>query len=404
MTRPARIALTALRIAIGWHFLYEGLWKVDSDCGVNSYATSWYTLQSSVASLRNDTQAMPLEPALARTDVWYDDLVKTFKGRNTALADDQKARLADLRDKVKLAVAGRGEEPVNFDWAYVRDEVLRVAAQQSGERFTSLPFLQESAGPFRRVFRGLVRDIDGFDRLTLASAHAAIDERYAAILKHYASAGHPFTGEQQRRLAVIRDTLKREIAITMDGAAFQAQLADYRLMRARVAEDPARTTAPFSAERLAADRTKLDGIAAELLGIANEPLVEMAVQAQTIATADQLSAGPVPRPGDPTGWIDFLIKYGLIAIGSCLMLGLVTPVAACAAAAQLAVFYLASPPWPNLPAAAMGGHYLFVDRNLIEMVAALAVATTGWNKWCRRRLPAHVEESHDLERATTASR
>jgi uncharacterized membrane protein YphA (DoxX/SURF4 family) len=75
------------------------------------------------------------------------------------------------------------------------------------------------------------------------------------------------------------------------------------------------------------------------------------------------------------------VKWGLTAIGLCLLLGLFTPVAALAAAAQLAMFYFASPPWPGLPAALMGGHYLYVDRNLIELVAVLVVAAVPAGQW-----------------------
>jgi len=70
----------------------------------------------------------------------------------------------------------------------------------------------------------------------------------------------------------------------------------------------------------------------------------------------------------------------LIVIGGLLMLGLFTPVAAVAAAAQLAMFYFASPPWPGMPAASMAGHYLYVDRNLIELVAVLAVGAASWRR------------------------
>ena len=287
--------MTLLRIAVGWHFLYEGLWKIDSDKGAASYATSWYTLQSSVGRLGCDLEGMDLPPALARADAWYDEVVRAFKARNNPLADDQKARLADLRDKVKLAAAARGEEIVNA-------------------------------------------------------------------------------------------------------------------MRQRVAADASCTTAPFSEERLAADRKSLDAIAGELLALIGEPLVELAVQAQSIATVEQLGAGPVTRPGEPAGWIDAVMEWGLVAIGAGLLLGLFTPIAALAAAGQLAMFYMASPPWPGLPAATLGGHYLFVDRNLIELVAALAFAATGTGKWAGldglvpRLRARHVEVCDDTERATTASR
>ena len=132
MNRWTKVFLTALRIAVGWHFLYEGLWKVDSETGATSYATSWYTLQSSVGRLRDYYESNSrggLDADLARADLWYDEIVKSFKARNKPLADDQKARLALLRDKVKLAAAGRQSPVVDFDWAFVRDETLKLAAR-----------------------------------------------------------------------------------------------------------------------------------------------------------------------------------------------------------------------------------------------------------------------------------
>lgn len=384
--------LVALRIVIGWHFLYEGLWKIDSDTGSTSYTTSWYVLQSSVDRLRADFDHLPaggLErgPALERIDAWYDEVVSGFSARGKSLSDEQKARLTNLCDQVKIAAidAARRNRPggtvVNFDWIYVRDETLKIVAEPEGERFTSLSYLEGATGPFRSLYRGLVPDVDGVKRLTVPAAQAAIDGRYQVILKHYSSAGHAFTPEQRKKLAEARDALKTSIAATLNDPAFQTRLADYKLMQKRVSSDPSRTNAPFTTERLAEDRGKLDVIAGELLRFVDEPLTELSLHAERLATEEQLRAGPLPRPGDESGWIDHVIKFLLIAIGICLLLGLFTPVAAVAAAAQLAVFYFASPPWPGLPAATLGGQYLYVDRNLIEMVAACVIATTATGRW-----------------------
>ena len=213
MNRWSKVFLVALRLAVGWHFLYEGLWKIDSDTGATVYTTSWYPLQSSVSRLRDyfeSTSEVKIQPATARIDAWYDEIVKAFKGRNLALAEDQKARLADLRDKIKLAAADaaqgaiRPNEVVNFDWIYVRNAVLQTPAAPEAERFTALPFLQQSAGPFRPAFRALVRDIDGFERLTAASAQAALDQRCAGnrapLPVHSGTAGapRPVPGRAQR--------------------------------------------------------------------------------------------------------------------------------------------------------------------------------------------------------------
>jgi uncharacterized membrane protein YphA (DoxX/SURF4 family) len=48
-----KAALIALRIAIGWHFLYEGLWKIGSDNGATSYATARFAVQANTARLRD---------------------------------------------------------------------------------------------------------------------------------------------------------------------------------------------------------------------------------------------------------------------------------------------------------------------------------------------------------------
>jgi uncharacterized membrane protein YphA (DoxX/SURF4 family) len=379
MNPSTRLCLIALRIAIGWHFLYEGIYKVDSNTGAVSNLTSHYALQASTARLRDAFQKAPpgsldRETALARADQWHDEIVRAFAAQK-ALGEDQKARLAALRDQVKLnaIAASRGEIPpedvVNFDWTYVHAETLKVPPPAQAERFTSLAYLQSSAGPARGLFRALVPDIDGLERLTVASAHSRLDRRYDEILAHYADAGLPFSPEQQTKLAKARDAVKSSLAATISSPAFQARLADYRALLRRVSSDGSALHAPFTRERLDADRKALDAIASDMLAFVNESISEMAVQTYAIATVRQLAAGPLPA--DTHLWVDTAIQFSLIAIGASLMLGLFTPIAALAAAAQLLMFYLASPPWPGLPAASLGGHYLFIDRNLIELLACL---------------------------------
>jgi uncharacterized membrane protein YphA (DoxX/SURF4 family) len=411
MNKWTKACLVALRIAVGWHFLYEGVYKIGSDSGSTDYTTARFTLQAATGRLHDYFAAgqFTRAEALQRADAWYDEIVKGFAVRKQ-LDEGQKARLGELRDKVKLAalasLRGEGEpgDVVSFDWGYVHEEVLKIAAAPEGERFTSLGYLQASAGPMRGAFRALVPDMDGLERLTAASAGAALDRRYGEILEHFQAAGKPFTAEQEKRLAAARDAVKASTTVILGEPVFQARLADYGAMRARTAADAGGLTAQFSRERLDADRKKLDVMAGEMLACVNEPLSELAAQMQQIASVDQLGTGPVRRPGEPAGWIDKAIEWGLTAIGVCLLLGLFTPVAAMAAAGQLLVFYFASPPWPGLPATSMAGHYMYIDRNFIEMIAALVVAGTPTGVWAgldfyldrlwrrRRAAAAPVEE------------
>jgi uncharacterized membrane protein YphA (DoxX/SURF4 family) len=114
-----------------------------------------------------------------------------------------------------------------------------------------------------------------------------------------------------------------------------------------------------------------------------------------------MAAGPVPRPATPVDWIDRAMKWGLVAIGACLMLGLFTRYAAIAAAVQLLVFYLASPPWPGLPGATMGGHYLYIDRNFIELIAAGAIAATTGGRHESQRTATEDRTGQLLRRPET---
>jgi uncharacterized membrane protein YphA (DoxX/SURF4 family) len=324
--------------------------------------------------------------ALKSADTWHDEIVRAFAAQKQ-LAEDQKARLAELRDEVKLRTlaAARGEiDPdaiVRFDSAYIHEVTLKVPPPPEAERFTALAYLQQSTGPARSLFRGMVSDIDGLERLTPEKAQALLARRSEEVLEHYRDAGLPITSEQKGRLAQARDSIAASISKILRDDAFQSRLNDYRLLLARAGEDAGSVHAHYTRERLDADRKNLDLIAGEMLALVNEAVSEFDFQAQTIATVAQLGAGPPPRPGEDRLWVDSAIKLSLIGIGLLLMLGLFTPVAGLAAAGQLAMFYLASPPWPGFPAASLGGHFLFVDRNLIELIAALVIAATASGRW-----------------------
>ena len=73
--------------------------------------------------------------------------------------------------------------------------------------------------------------------------------------------------------------------------------------------------------------------------------------------------------------VDFMNTWGLIAIGTGLILGLFTRAAAIAGAALLIVYYLNNPPLIgltyNLPSE---GSYLIVSKTLIEAAALLVLA------------------------------
>ena len=76
-TRLGKAALIALRLVVGWHFLYEGVFKLTSGTGAVSYSPARPVVQLTTARLREALAATPSD-APVHADQWHDDLVKAF--------------------------------------------------------------------------------------------------------------------------------------------------------------------------------------------------------------------------------------------------------------------------------------------------------------------------------------
>ncbi|MBS3770276.1 MAG: DoxX family protein, partial [Bacteroidales bacterium] len=75
-------------------------------------------------------------------------------------------------------------------------------------------------------------------------------------------------------------------------------------------------------------------------------------------------------------WVDLLNIAGLTVIGFLILTGIFTRRAAIAGAVLVGLYYLAQPPWTATDIGyASEGHYLIVDKNLVEVVALLVIAS-----------------------------
>ena len=84
--------------------------------------------------------------------------------------------------------------------------------------------------------------------------------------------------------------------------------------------------------------------------------------------------------------INFAVTYGLTAIGVCLMLGFCTRLAALGGAAFMCFVVMTQPAFPGIypPDPPVVGHALLVNKDFVEMLALLVIATgrradgAGW--------------------------
>ena len=100
-------------------------------------------------------------------------------------------------------------------------------------------------------------------------------------------------------------------------------------------------------------------------------------------TPQQRAMGDLPEHWTQADLMDFAVKYGLSAIGLCLLVGFCTRLAAIGGGCFMISVLLTQPPWPTIypPAPEVVGHALLVDKNFVEMVALFLVATTAVGRW-----------------------
>ncbi len=295
---------------------------------------------------------------------------------------------------------------ISIGWHFFYEGIWKL--NQDDWRATS--FLVASAGPLRDTFRGMVKDVDGKEALTVKGMNARIDERFNILVKHYG-----ITDEQLlKRLTEHRDGKKTVSAENpVPGASvesvfadkdFQRQLKDYGLLLEQIAEqEKALGTMGYEKERLTDMYARKANAKKALLTRAEVPLKEFEAYFLTqlngefaAASADESEKGPekarkleseqlakaMPPEKSPTAWIDFSNMWGLTLVGACLILGLFTRFAALGGVGLLTMYYMCMPPFPGLPESPMSeGHYLIVNKNMIEAFALLAIATSGVGRW-----------------------
>jgi len=390
MTRNSIIAvvlIVVLRLAIGWQLLYEGLWKLDTLDTPQPWTSAGY-LKNSQGPLRNTFRSMAGDPndldwlnydvVAKRWDDWAERFQSsyglnkeqasklnkllngsygTIDGRKVYASD--KGKLAQLPNEIKDLNKDSGVSPKGawFDaeqqCLYVdgdrhmkkneRDKLLKLVQYNEDKTFkdeANKAFYQAVDVVFKRQKRGL-----GFKEKLAGAVNGNPD-----LL------GNPKwqrVGQKEQ---------------------YQTQLARYEELRSNVETD-------FQWDHLGSDWAKIQSLRAEVTAPVKALESELQEAAVKLLSMNQMNISPESKPWTMLRFIDMSTMVGLTVLGLLLLLGFLTRFAAVAAAFLLFNFYLAMPPLPGVPEMPGPEHSFIVNKNLIEVIALLAIAALPTGYW-----------------------
>ena len=298
---------------------------------------------------------------------------------------------------------------IAIGWHLLYEGYSKISSTMEGKKpFSAEMYLRQSTGPLRFYFRGLVDDFHGLGLLD-ADQVTAVWEKYLSDEQAKHGIGGEKADELQKTLTSLKDSLSAYLKEKeTDIANYKSDVANWESKEQRplppwiekpegkFLKDP---LPPFEWDAHKKDQKKLDAKRAELTGPVlkwSDELAE-AVSAQVSKSTPPkeedveagLSSAAIPSAkATPILWkpqlqqINLTTMWGLAICGGLLVLGLFTRLAALGGAALLALFYLSMPPWPGLdPAPIAEGTYLVVNKNLIELIALLMLATSPAGVW-----------------------
>jgi uncharacterized membrane protein YphA (DoxX/SURF4 family) len=269
---------------------------------------------------------------------------------------------------------------VAIGWHFLYEGLEKIdSTRKGGKPFSAEPYLRSATGPLAPYFRNMVPDVDSREMLDadrLKAAWAADVERLA---------GHYGFDKDQRDAAAARLKESDDFAdLWFSDKETREKIAKYQHELGQVeAVEKNLQALSFERERASAKRKELDSERRQLIADLQARGTKLHAAVTDLAKPEQREAtGPPVAPWTSLDKVNALTMWGLTAMGVCLILGILGPLAALAGAVFLGQIYLSMPPWPGLPANPMAeGHYFIVNKNLIEMIACLALVFIPTSFW-----------------------
>ncbi len=371
----AVVMLVALRLAIGWQLLYEGLWKIDTLSTSRPWTSAGY-LKASEGPLRETFRKMAGDPDELG---WLD-------------YDTVSARWSDWAQRFTTHYA------LNDQQKTALNRLLDGTAQKIGDRMAVTEPLAKLPSGVEKL--NVSEKIVWFDA---AAKKICVDTKMFLEPAEKARLESLVEGRTDSEAVAFRETLTKLYDRQKKGMGYRQKLAgtlrgnpelvgneewqrlgkleQYREQLARYEQSRAAAKTDFQWEHANHEWGKLQALRSELTGPVKSLESELKESAVKLLDTAQFARGAMPEPWTPLRVTDMMTIAGLTILGSLLILGLMTRFTAVMAAFMLFNFYMAMPPWPGVPEPPGTEHSLIINKNLIEVIALLGIAGLPTGLW-----------------------
>lgn len=328
----AVILIVILRIAIGWHYFYEGLHKM--------HPRADFTAKGFLGQAKGPT-----------ADLYYamlPDLLGEKRLRIAPKEDVEDFEYTEYIEKVETSGDFMGSNTVESKKVVVKN-------------LPTFPVYEKAWSEFRDRYKTKVK-LDEEDI-----------KRVDSIYGHYITALREYAAEVEEDVDGYRRSLER----------FREE------KRQKTNDTPHQRERNWDKEmgyRAEAElwMNELDNMGVGLqsaLGYVFSP--ELSGTPSKLITDPEKAIIPNPVVDSQMRLLDLSVTYGLTAIGLCMILGFCNRLASLGAAVFLTNVVLSQFPWPGIypPTPSMIGNFLFVNKDLVELIACLVLASLPAGRW-----------------------
>lgn len=391
--QPRVFFLLALRLAIGWHFLFEGMNKIQSHVVGATETSKPFTSAPYFEAGEGPVAEYMRKTYLDDPEAKLYDLVRPA-GNPQTVGD----LLGNGFEATLTAEFAKPGAAANLAHAYV--------TAPAGAGFAEAAAKAVLAMPLNGVGTRFLADVPVGDLRTKIEAKVveampplakqrfdATDEAVAAKATTAGFAEKASKSMANSRLNYARwaagldakDAKKKyvsgEIAQTVPArlADYENRKKDYAELVSRKSVDLGRSTL-FA--KLTATKADIATVRTDLVKDGEGFLTDAKADLVKLAGLDAKDAPVEPMPKSKILMLDYLTMGTLTAAGACLIIGFGTRIAALACAGFLILTYLTHPPFPwiaNPPGTE--GNPVFINKNMIEAIALLLIASVPSGSW-----------------------